>query len=141
MHNIRVRLSVVTPLVSKIVLGFGIFNLLLGAALFAVRARTLDFFIVNDVFTEQFWGLTFVLVGIALMTGYITNHWTTMRVALLLGFALKLFWLLALSARQIEDLNTNVFLLLFFTMVAFVQVVTYVHFPNKEKERVWTRQA
>lgn len=139
MGNKLPKLNLVEPIISKAVLGFGFFNLILGVGLYSLSARTLNFFIVNDVFNEQFWGSLFFVNGVALLVAYLVNNWKAMRLGLLAGFTLKLFWLLALTARQIEDFDTNIFLLLFFAMTAYLQLVFYIHFPDKRKATRWIR--
>lgn len=141
MKNNTPLLKVAEPIVSKLVLGFGIFNLLLGAGLFSLTARTLNFFIINDVFNEKFWGSLFFIIGLVFLVSYIVNSWSVMRFMLVFGFTLKVFWLLALGVRQLEELNTNVFLLLFFTFVAFTQFVVYLHFPDKIEVEKWTHNS
>jgi len=138
MKNKLPRLNFFEPIISKVVLGFGIFNLVVGAGLYLLAARTLNFFIINDVFTEQFWGSLFFINGIILLLAFWANNWKVMRMGLLAGFTLKLFWLLALVVRQIEDFDTNIFLLLFFSMTAYLQLVAYIHFPDKRKVSKWT---
>ena len=117
-------------------LTFAVFNLLLGAALFTAQARALDFFIINDVMTPQFWGVVFFSIGLAKLFGYFTNNWTIMRYANIPALFTKLFWLIALVARQIETPSTNIFLILMFTALASLQIALYLHFPtNKEARR------
>ena len=139
MGNKLPKLNLIEPIIAKAVAGFGIFNLILGVGLFSLSARTLKFFIVNDVFSEQFWGSLFFLSGAVLLLSYLVNSWGVMRAGLLAGFTLKLFWLLALGVRQIENFDTNIFLLLFFAMTAYLQLVFYIHFPDKRKVARWTQ--
>jgi len=140
MKNKTPRLSQVEPIISKLMIAFAIFNLVLGIGLFSLSARTLNFFIVNDVFNEQFWGGVFFATGIAMLVGFIINNWKLMRFSLVVGLALKFFWLLALGLRQFEDFDTNIFLLIFFAFVAVTQFVIYLHFPDKDEVEQWTHK-
>ena len=134
------HLNSIDPVTNKIVLGFGFFNLIIGLGLYTLAARTLDFFIVNDVFTEQFWGIVFILNGIVQLTGIALNNWRTIRIGLLTGFTIMLFWSLALGVRQIEKFDTNIFLLCFFVICMYVKLVLYIHFPDKKEVDLWTRK-
>lgn len=133
-------LRTIDPMIAKLTIGFGIFNLFLGAALFSLSARTLNFFIITDMFNEKFWGSLFFLTGVFLLIAYILNSWKFMRVMLVFGLTLKIFWILALGVRQIEHFNTNIFLILFFAFVAFTQFVVYLHFPDKTEVEKWTHK-
>jgi len=134
------RLNQVEPIISKMVVAFAVFNLVLGVGLYSLAARTLNFFIINDLFSEQFWGVLFFLTGVGLGVGYIINNWKLIRVTLVVGLTLKFFWLLALATRQIENFDTNIFLLLFFFFVAVTQFVIYLHFPDKKEVDKWAQK-
>lgn len=124
------RLRKTDPAVSDSVLLFGVFNLVLGAGLFSELAHALDFFIINEVTTSQFWGLTFFLSGLGLLLAHWFNRWNIIKGFLLFCLFLKLVWLCALSARQIEELGTNIFLIMMFTALAGQQLSTYMRFPR-----------
>ena len=138
--RITPHLNTVDPVTNKIVLGFGIFNIIIGIGLFTLSARTLNFFIVNDLFTEQFWGIVFILNGIVQLTGIVLNYWKVIRVGLLTGFTIMLFWSLALGVRQLESFDTNIFLLCFFAICMYVKLVLYIHFPDKKEVDLWTHK-
>lgn len=112
---------------------FSVFNILLGVSLFLYFAKTSDFFIINSVFTYQFWGIAFFSTGVALVVGTIWNRWNIMKTTLLICLFLKLIWLIALIIRQINDSYSNIFLVLFFAALAVCQLIIYIHFPRKVK--------
>lgn len=130
-------LKEVNGLLNIITLAFAFFNLLLGAALYFNSATTNDFFIVTSLFTYQFWGAAFFLGGASLLIGHILNYWSLMRNTLLVMLFVKFVWLAALVFRQIVDLDSNVFLLLFFALSAVVEIAIYVYFPIFNKVSTW----
>ena len=132
------RLNTLYPLLGKLISGFAGFNLLLGAALYCYQARTTDFFIVNEILTYQFWGAVFFVTGIAQLAGLVLNSYSGMRLSLITGFIVKLFWLTALAVRQFVELDSNMFLLILFSFIAYIQFWTYIHFPDEKRDRRWT---
>jgi len=124
------RLKDVNKAVSDSVCIFGFFNLALGIGLYSDIAQTLDFFIINDVFTHRFWGILFFTAGAALLTSLYFNYWRIMRTALVFCLFLKFIWIVALSFRQLEDPSTNIFLIMMFTTLGVQQVSTYLRFPE-----------
>lgn len=131
----NITLAVVDPFMSKIITGFAWLNIVLGILLYISSARTLEFFIVNNIFTPQIWGIIFFIIGISLLFSYIFNIWKAMRGLMLLGFTIKLFWLLALLVRQIQSFDSNSFLIVLFFMLAYLQFWAYVHFPESVKRK------
>ena len=117
-------------------LTFGVFNLLLGVALFSTSAYTLDeFFIVQSFFSEQFWGSAFFSVGVIMMLGYYLNRWVLMRQITVLALFLKFFWLTALITRQIQDPQSSTFLILMFGTLAVLQIGHYLYFPSVKEAK------
>lgn len=130
------RLKDVNKAISDQVIIFGIFNVILGIALFSDIFRTIDFFIINEVFTNRFWGAMFFLGGATLLTFHYFNYWRIIRVALVFCLFLKFMWIIALSARQFQELDTNIALVLMFTTLGVMQMSTYLRFPEVKE---WKR--
>lgn len=138
LHNSQYpRLKQVNGLLNLGVIGFGWFNLVLGACLFTQVASTRDFFIINDVFTYQLWGASFFLGGLALIIGHAGNWWTMMRWTILTLLFFKFVWLAALIQRQVTE-GTNIFLLLFFALATFLQMAGYLYFPVYKRIKTWS---
>lgn len=130
-------LKEVNGLLNLTVIAFGFFNLILGACLFVQSAVTKDFFIINDLFTYQVWGVVFFSGGLSLLIGRWLNYWTMMRQTLLFLLFTKFIWLSALLARQFTENNPNPFLLLFFALATVVQMGMYIYFPIYNKVNTW----
>ena len=59
----RPRLRSIAPMSSSLTTGYAIFNLALGTGLLFQKARTVEFFIVNDFISYQVWGMIFSTKG------------------------------------------------------------------------------
>lgn len=132
------------PLLKKVngllnlgVIAFGWFNLVLGAALYSQSASTVDFFIINEVFTYQFWGIMFFVGGLSLLVGHLMNWWAVMRQTILFLLFTKFMWLAALLARQVDTPGSNIFLLLFFGLATVLQIGGYIYFPVYKRVETW----
>lgn len=128
----RPRLQTIAPLSSSITTGFAIFNIVLGAGLMFQKARTVEFFIVNDFLNYQIWGAIFMLLGVVMGTALIMNSWRITRWSLLIGIFLKLWWWLALLVRDVFQDGNNTLFLGLWTFVTFVQIILYINFLPKD---------
>lgn len=137
--NSIVRLRQIDPSIAGLVIGFAIFNLAVGLALITVNNRPHEFIIVNEIFSYRFWAAFFILNGAVQLLAYVRNSLRWMRYALLFGMSLKLFWLLALAARQFVDPGSALFLLIFLTFAAYMNFIGYVHFPDKTRLERWAK--
>lgn len=129
----RPKLKDVSPLAAAIVVGFGIMNIVLGLGLITSRVRTVDLMIINQFTTYEVWGVIFAAVGLASLIGFAVNSWKTMRVMLVIGVFLKMWWLAALAIRLFAGHYDNILFLSLWGMLAFVQVMTYIHFIPARK--------
>lgn len=114
--------------------GFVVFNLILGAGLFSNIARTTEFFIVNDVFTYQFWGTLFFLNGLIQLYTLIKHNDRLIRMSLMGGMILQTFWLLALAVRQFGEFDSNIFLLIFFGIILYIKFGVYLYLPKRKDD-------
>ncbi|WP_139319475.1 hypothetical protein [Gordonia sp. CNJ-863] len=140
MAALGTELKQLSPLIAAHYRGFILLNLLLGPGLIIGIARTNEFFIINGVLTYQFWGALFLILGLAQLAAYVRNSLQLMRIFLLCGLGLQMLWCAALTVRQVEELDANVFLLLFFSLIAYFKFFVYLHFPNKPASQPWTRR-
>lgn len=125
----RPRLSKVSPLAAKIVLGFGIVNILLGLGLASTQARlATSLVIAPNQFAYQAWGAAFTFLGILMLLGYYHNEWKFMRQTFIIGMAFKFAWAIALVVRYTSGQQSNPLLLIIWLFFAYIQAVTYIHF-------------
>lgn len=125
----RPKLSVISPLVAKIVLGFAVVNILLGWGLAAKVARLDTSLVISpSQFTFQLWGGAFILLGIAMLVTYALNQWKAMRATFVVGMAFKFAWAIALVVRYLSGGFDNPILLIIWLFFAYIQAVTYLHF-------------
>lgn len=128
--SVRPSLKQFSPLIYRATLGFAVFNFLLGAAMLFYQVSTNDFFIVNEVLSFQFWGTMFGLAGLFQTVALVKNDREWIRASLITGVFLKLWWVLALGLRQLIDLDSNMFLLIMFTFILYIQLCIYFYFDE-----------
>lgn len=123
----RPPLSVVAPLTNAICRGYVAVNIAIGLGMILLYAPTTDIVIVNNLFTFDFWGAVFIILGLTQWWGLHKNDWQFSKFSLLLGLAVKSCWFVALAVRVLENPSAIVITLvwLFF---AYVQAMTYIHF-------------
>ena len=126
-----IKHAILYPLISYIMRGFVVFNLILGAGLFSNVARTREFFIINEVFTYQFWGVLFFLSGLLQLYTLIKHNNRLIRISLMVGVILQTFWMIALVVRQIESFDSNLFLLIFFGIILYIKFGVYLYLPKR----------
>lgn len=130
----RPKLKDISPLAASIVVGFGIMNMILGFGLFTSRVRTVDLMVINNITTYEVWGVVFALAGMISLLAYKANSWKWMRLMLVFGVFLKTWWLAALAIRLIAGHYDNILFISLWGMLAFVQIMTYVHLiPGAKK--------
>lgn len=125
----RPKLSRVSPLVAKIVLGFGAINILLGLGLATTQAKlSTPLVVAPSAGFYQAWGIAFVLLGVAMLVLYRRNSWRGMRYAFVIGMCFKFAWAIALLLRYISGDFANPLVLIIWLFFAYIQAVTYIHF-------------
>ena len=127
-QHARPKLRIVSPLAYWNVFILASFNVILGTTLFLAldqhRLRT-SLLIINDLFTFQFWGIVFLLLGIFKFWALFTNNWHKARASLLAGVVLKSSWAIALTVRTFVSPGT-LFIDFIWIALALMQAATYV---------------
>lgn len=125
----RPKLSLVSPLVSKIIVGFIVMNILLGIALIAKLGYVVNGLVIApNEFAFQLWGGVFIILGVTKLIAYIRNDWKTLRMILVIAVFIKIIWMLALIVRYVSGEFTNPFLLIIWVFITHVQAMAYIHF-------------
>ena len=125
----RPRLSLVSPLVAKIIIGFIVMNILLGVSLVSKLGYiTNGLVIAPNEFVFQIWGGVFILLGITKLIAYVRNDWKTLRMILVMAVFIKIIWMLALIVRYTTGEFSNPFLLIIWIFITYVQMFAYIHF-------------
>ena len=125
----------IAPMSSSLTTGYAVFNLFLGTGLLFQKARTVEFFIVNDFISYQVWGMIFIILGILMGSALISNSWRLTRWTLIVGIFLKIWWLLALIVRDVFQDGNNSMLLIIWAFITFVQIMLFVNFLPKDIDR------
>lgn len=126
-----IKHAILYPLISYIMRGFVAFNIILGIGLFSNVARTAQFFIINEIFTYQFWGVLFFVNGLIQLYTLIRHNDRLIRISLMSGMVLQTFWMVALAVRQFESFDSNIFLLTFFGLILYIKFGVYLYLPKK----------
>lgn len=132
----RPNLSDVSPVSFWFIMLMGVFNLVLGVALFTTFDSdkfTASLIIVNSIFTFQFWGTAFFILGLYKLYSLYINDWWLARRSLLIGVGLKSGWMVALLIRIIE--GGTVFLALCWVAIALTQIICYIFFLPPQEMR------
>lgn len=128
----RPKLSVVSPLATRLIGGFGVFNVLLGLVLYQLRVGS-TLILINNIFSFQFWGVIYALIGIAHLVSLKVNSWKGARYSLFAGVAIKSLFLAALVIQTLEHGAANLSILVIWAFLAYVQAMVYVFFsPTAE---------
>lgn len=125
----RPKLKRVSPLVAKIVIGFGVINILLGIGLATTQASLATPLVVApEQFYYQLWGFLFFTLGVAMLWLYARNSWRGMRYTFVIGMCFKFMWAIALVVRYFSGEFSNPLVLIIWLFMAYIQAVTYLHF-------------
>jgi len=126
----RPKLRDVSPLAYWDVLVMGWFNIVLGATfIFGIDETRFaaSLLIVNELFTFDFWGVIFILIGLLKLYSLRINNWKLSRSTLFLGVSVKAAWMIALTIRTFISPGT-LFLNILWITIALLQIGAYIWF-------------
>lgn len=128
-REIRPSLRVAAPQTYWFTLGFGVFNILLGAAIYnTVALYSLD--IVNLIPVKA-WGAIFVVHGLALVISLLVNEWNLTKFFHYVGTAIKTAWWMALLSYALSGHSPA--LLFVWSLLLYMQVITIIYFTPRFK--------
>lgn len=128
LKKLRPRIDEVNPIVAKGILGFGIFNLLLGLSLFIRTSRFEgEIVLLNYILDYRLWGVIFFVLGCYMLYAYYANRWDGMRRSQVVAVFFKSVWLAALFIRFISDYDNSI-LLIIWAFIAYIQILFYVFY-------------
>jgi hypothetical protein len=127
LKRIRPRLRDVAPQTFWFSIGFGVFNAVVGLALYNISILyTLR---LVGVIPLKAWGFIFMLHGIFLLGSLIVNNWSFTRSLHFFGVALKSAWWLELLAVTIS--GRSPFLLYVWSLLLFLQIIVCIFFTPR----------
>jgi len=138
----RPKLKVVSPLAYWDILVMGWFNIVLGLTfiLGIDSARfTASLLIVNDLFTFDFWGVVFIIIGLLKLYSLRINNWKLARSTLFIGVSVKAAWMIALTIRTFISPGT-LFLNILWVTIALLQIGAYIWFMPPSTEAYGQRR-
>lgn len=127
LHDLRPKLRIVAPHTFWFSLGFGIFNTVIGLALFNVKILvTLK---VVGIISLKIWSIIFMVQGITMLHALATNNWNRAKALNLFGVFIKTAWWLELLAITLTGRSR--FLLYIWTLLLFFQIIVCIYFTPK----------
>lgn len=132
----RPRLALIAPLTNAIIIAFALGNLVIGYGVMALEIgpTTRRLPIVTGIFTFDFYGWIFIILGLVMLWGLWTNHWELLRKSLLFGVLTKSIWTVALVFAVLR--GGSVAVMGAWLILLAIQAATYIYFviPPRVKE-------
>jgi hypothetical protein len=125
--QIRPSLRDVAPQTFWFSIGFGIFNTVLGIALY--KATILYTLKLVGVIPIKAWALIFLVHGLAMLGSLVVNNWKMTRILHAVGVFLKSAWWLELLAATIT--SRSIFLLYIWSLLLFLQIIVWIYFTPR----------
>lgn len=122
LREARPNIVEIFPVIHYLVIGFGIFNTVLGVTMLIWGNRDLS--IITPYTPSWAWAVVFLIIGIAMLTALFINSWKGVRTLLLVGILVKTIWGYALIFSP-DGVSVIVPMWLF---IAYIQIMTYVLF-------------
>lgn len=129
LKDIRPKLRLAAPQTFWFSVGFGVFNVLVGAALLQVKILTA--LNVVGVIPLQVWGFIFLLHGIGLLASVFANDWKLTWYFNVMGIAMKTAWWLELLAITLT--GRSPFLLYVWSLILYFQAINVKYFAPENK--------
>lgn len=131
LKNIRPSLRLAAPQTYWFSIGFGLFNVFVGLALYNLKILvTLN---LVGIIPINVWGLIFLFHGVSILFSLFANNWKLTRYLNILGVAIKTAWWLELAS--ITLIGRSPFLLYVWSLLLFFQVINCIYFmPRVRRE-------
>lgn len=127
--DIRPSLRLAAPQTYWFTVGFGVFNILLGVAVFnTVALYALD--LVN-VIPVKMWGVIFAIHGIAMIGSLFINEWKITKALHYAGVAIKTAWWIALLSYAVSGHSPA--LLFIWSLLLYMQIIVIIYFTPRFK--------
>lgn len=127
LKEIRPNLRMVAPQTFWFSVGFGLFNTVMGFALYNVNVL-LKLKVVG-IIPMRMWGMIFLLHGIVMLLSLVVNHWKITRSLHFIGVTIKTAWWLELLATFLS--GGTPFLLYVWSLLLFLQVIVCIYFTPR----------
>lgn len=126
-RQLRPRLSEVSPLVHWTAAGFVWLNIWLSHIIWSAPQPRLTIY--NNVLTQQFWAIAFLVLSAGIVYGIFSNRWQVVRYSLIAGLFVKAVFLYALVALAFQtSLNAVEGTLALWLFLVWVQVGAVIFF-------------
>lgn len=130
LKEIRPKLRLAAPQTFWFSVGFGVFNVLVGVALFQVKIlTTLD---VVGVIPLPIWGIIFLVHGVSLLGAVAANDWRLTWYFNVFGIAIKTAWWLELLSITIT--GRSPFLLYVWSLLLYFQAINVKYFAPEKRD-------
>lgn len=129
LKEIRPSLRVAAPQTYWFTIGFGLFNILLGLAVYnTVALYSLN--IVNLIPVKG-WGIIFALHGASILVTLLMNDWKLTKYLHYVGVAIKTAWWMALLSYALTGHSPA--LLFVWSLLLYMQVIIIIYFTPRFK--------
>lgn len=123
-RDLRPPLRLVSPLSFWLTLGFGLFNLSVGAFLY--HTQIMSALSIAGILSLRIWGIIFGIHGALTLFYLWRNNWNSMKHLMIAGAAIKTVWLLELVVEAVK--GASPILVFIWALLLYVQVSTYIYF-------------
>src|SRR5579872_4583907 len=113
------------PWIHHTLVGFGVFNSLLGVTLFFWYPRV-PFDIISPLIPQALWATVFVLTGLLMLYGLYIRSLRLLRDMMIFGLFIKFMWEIGLLFRL--DKNGGILSVELWGMIAYLQLLAVVYF-------------
>ncbi len=124
---IRPSLRKIAPQTYWFIVGFGVFNILVGFALFMLYS--LVKLVLLGVLPVRVWGVIFFVMGVASLYFALVNNWKMSRGVTLAWIVINSAWWLELIAGFI--INHSPFVLFIWSFLLYLQIINFRHFTPR----------
>jgi hypothetical protein len=129
MNQKRPRLVHVAPFTYWICVGYAAVDIIFAAGLLSYHPVVPYVIVGQHIFTLQWWGAIFGVLGIAGFIALMANSWRWIRALLALGLVTKSLWFFALLIRTAD--GGALVTLAMWTFLAYAQLLTVIFFPDE----------
>ena len=119
------------PWIHYILLGFGVFNLMIGITLFFWYPKV-PLSVVSPLIPQDVWASIFLLSGLVFMFGLLRGLLPLLRSMMVFGLFIKIMWEIGLLFR-LHD-GTGILSVELWGMIAYLQLLAVVFFSPKKDQ-------
>src|SRR3982750_2865038 len=114
-----------SPWIHMTLIGFGVFNLIIGTTLFFYYPKV-PFTVISPVIPQFVWASIFLVSGIVMLVGLAKHYYKLLRYLMIFGLFLKMMWEIGLLFRILD--GGTIFAVELWGMIMYLQLLGVVFF-------------